>query len=260
MSNIELGVIQPYLITIFLVLARVSGLLVMMPFIGTQLVASRTKVILLISLTFIFVVRYDGAVDIDVFSFQMIIAVLGQFLLGLIISLTFNIVLQIMIFAGEMIAMQAGLGMATMNDPITSSNMPMISEFYYLISLLFFFSLDVHLEILNILATSFTEIPLHIKPFSAEFCYDYVLIGRILYSFAFKIALPIVSVLLLMQFALGIMTKTAPQLNIFSIGFPLMIMLGLVLIALNLDTLKYHFVDFISYAINLLDNHLFVKG
>jgi flagellar biosynthetic protein FliR len=237
--------------TFIFVMARLSGAFLTIPFLSNQTVNSRTKAAFIFILSFI-VVPSVQPLNIDLLSFTAALTVAVQIILGAILGFVFYLSVQVFMLTGEIISMQAGLNMAVMNDPISNNSVPIISQIYYLIVTLLFFVLDIHLQIIEVLCKSFQTLPLstHLVP-SVNF-EELALLGDFFYKMAFQIALPVVTILFLAQIAMGVMSKSAPQFNIFSVGFAITILLTMLTVWLNISNIQAHFESIMHFAFNLV--------
>jgi flagellar biosynthetic protein FliR len=242
---------MPLLATFIFVLARLSGALVSIPFISSNFVNMRTKASLVLMLAFI-MTPMVVKIDIDLLSLNAVIIVAVQIILGLVMGFVFTVVLNVFVLAGELISMQAGLNMAVMNDPVSNASVPIVSQIYYILASVLFFVLDLPLQIVTLLFKSFKTFPISNTLFSRDVFEDVAMLGDYFYKMSFQIALPIVVILFLIQIALGIMTKSAPQFNIFSIGFPIIILISMLMIWGNLNGVHDHFNSLMNYALEVI--------
>jgi flagellar biosynthetic protein FliR len=144
-------------------------------------------------------------------------------------------VFQTFVLAGQMIAMQMGLGFASMMDPTNGVNVAVVSSFYLMFVTMLFIALDGHLTMLEVLVESFRSLPISLD-FNFASTPLLAIISSIswIFSSAMIIALPALTALLITNVAFGIMTRAAPQLNIFALGFPVSLLLGVFLMWLTL--------------------------
>jgi flagellar biosynthetic protein FliR len=138
------------------------------------------------------------------------------------------IALQTVVVAGESISLSMGLGFATMVDPQTGVAVPVLSQFLLIMATLLFLAMGGHLMLIQLLAESFTLIPIDSTGISPQDLYTVAAWGAEMYAGAVLIALPAVAVLLTVNMIIGVMTRAAPQLNIFSVGFPITMTVGFV--------------------------------
>ncbi|MEM7258857.1 MAG: flagellar biosynthetic protein FliR, partial [Pseudomonadota bacterium] len=147
------------------------------------------------------------------------------------LQLVFNAV----VIAGESIATTMGLGYALLNDPSNGIQVPIVSQFYTIFVTLLFLAFNGHHELIQLLSASFEILPVD-TTITSNMLWHVVEWSVVLFSGALQVALPALAALLTVNLVLGIMTRVAPQLNIFSVGFPIAIMVGFVVILLTLPS------------------------
>jgi len=138
--------------------------------------------------------------------------------------------------AGEIVGLQMGLGFASFFDPQSAGQTLVVAQFFNMLAALLFLAVNAHLLLLGVLVDSFQSLPISTQPLSAAGFYNVAAFGSTVFAVGLQLALPLIAILLMTNLALGILTRSAPQLNIFAIGFP--ITLGVGLIALDI-TLPY---------------------
>lgn len=150
-----------------------------------------------------------------------------QLLVGIGMGYAMRVIYAAIEIAGEFISAQMGLGFATSYDPMNTSQTPVISEFINLLTLLVFLSINGHLMYVATLAQSFQVIPVGstLAPVSLL---NLAELGTAMFATGLLLALPIIVALMITNIALGVLTRAAPQLNIFAVGFPLTLTGGLV--------------------------------
>jgi len=137
--------------------------------------------------------------------------------------------------AGEFIGTQMGLGFATFYDPLSSAQTPVIAEFINLLALLLFLSMNGHLLYLATLAQSFSAIPVSATPIAAGSWLNLVELGSRMFSAGLLLSLPVMAALMITNVALAVLTRAAPQLNLFALGFPLTLLGGFFALAISLN-------------------------
>ncbi|MFK7864426.1 MAG: flagellar biosynthetic protein FliR [Pseudohongiellaceae bacterium] len=220
-------------------LFRVMGFLMVAPVIGSQLVPARIRLIVAVGVAVLMVPVIPPVPEISGLSLQGIILIGQQLLIGLSLGYFLQMVFQTLVLAGQMIAMQMGLGFASMMDPTNGVSVAVVSSFYLMFGTMLFIALDGHLTMIEVLVQSFYSLPI-----STEFDFASTSLVSIVesiswvFSSAMVIALPALTALLITNFAFGIMTRAAPQLNIFALGFPVALILGVFLMWLTLPSVS----------------------
>jgi len=177
---------------------------------------------------------------------------LQQMLIGIGMGFAARIVFAAFDMAGEFIGFQMGLGFATFYDPLSSSQTPVIAEFFSLIALLLFLSMNGHLLYFATLAQSFSAIPVSATPLGAASWLNLAELGTRIFSAGLLLALPVGWDLWCTKFALSVLTRPDPRLNIFALGFPLTLLGGFVGIAISMNYLATPLQAIFEFAMSAM--------
>lgn len=210
------------------------------PFFGSRLMPRRIRLIFSIILTLVIVPAIPLAPSVDMLSLQGIVITMQQIIIGVVMGFALQIALQPFLVGGQLVAMQTGLGFASLVDPSSGASVPLISQFFLLFTTLVMLALNVHLSLLKGLAQSFHQLPIGGGIFVKEHVWEVLHWAGVIFSSGLLIAMPAVFGLLTINFAFGLMTRAAPQLNIFAIGFPFTLTVGLFIIYVTLPTILPH--------------------
>ena len=145
-----------------------------------------------------------------------------------------------------MVAMQTGLGMAQMVDPSNGVNVAVVAQWFMIFVNLLFIMLNGHLVAIEIVADSFFTMPVDSGFLDESIIYEIAKLGQWLFAAAIVLALPAVTAMLFVNIAFGVMARLAPQLNIFAVGFPVTMMLGLIVIWITFSAYGNHFQGLLS--------------
>ena len=207
---------------------RVSALLLAAPTFSNQQVPMQLRILL----GFVQAVAMMPAVGevpaVDFLSLEALLIAVQEVLIGALIGLLLAMAFQVATMAAEQIALTMGLGFATMVDPNSGFTMPVLSQFFLILVTLLFLSVGGHLMMIELLAESYRSMPVAAGGLARADFMGFVAFGSHMFAGAVLLALPAVVALLVVQLAMGVMTRAAPQLNIFSVGFPLTLLLGFV--------------------------------
>jgi flagellar biosynthetic protein FliR len=226
-----------YLGSFFWPLFRISGFMMAAPVLGSQLVPMRIKLIIAVAVTVVVTPLLPAVPEVAPLSLSALALVLQQLLIGVALGFFLQLVFQTMVLAGQMIAMQMGLGFASMMDPTNGVNVTVVSSFYLMFVTVLFVAFDGHLQMIRVLVESFYTVPMAVDfSFIDNSVFPIVNALGWVFSSAMILALPAITALLISNFAFGIMTRAAPQLNMFALGFPVALMFGLFLIWLTFPT------------------------
>ena len=215
-------------------LARVAALIGTAPIVGTASVPRRIKALFAIAVTLALAPLVDAIPRIDPWSGPGVLVVVQQCLIGAAMGLALRVVFAMVDVAGELTGLQMGLGFATFYDPQHGTQSPVIAQFLGLLASLIFFSINGHLMMLAALAESFHVIPIGAGGTGAAGWLLLAQAGAGIFVSGLMLALPVIAALLITNVALGILSRAAPQLNLFAVGFPAMIMVGWLALTLAL--------------------------
>ncbi|WP_341939250.1 flagellar biosynthetic protein FliR [Marinimicrobium sp. C2-29] len=213
---------------------RIGGLFLAMPVIGAQTVTPRVRVVLAFFLTILVAPLLPAMPDIDLVSIQAMVVVAQELLIGVAMGFMLQIVLHVFVMAGEMVAMKMGLGFAAMNDPSTGVSTSVLSQFYLLLSTLLFLSYNGHLMAIELLVRSYETLPIGTGGLPVGSFWAIASMGTWIFSLGLVIALPIFTAVMIINMAFGAMNRSAPQMNVFTVGFPMTLMFGLLVMWFSL--------------------------
>ncbi|KEA64291.1 Flagellar biosynthesis protein FliR [Marinobacterium lacunae] len=227
--EVDLAQIEQMVAMVLLPLFRVASMLMTMPMIGTRLVPVRARLGLALAITAVLLPVLPPVPVYEGLSGKMWLLIAEQVLIGTVLGFTLNLLMETFVVGGQLIANQMGLGFASMTDPANGTSVVVLGQFYLMLVMLMFMAMDGHLVIIETLSTSFEVLPIGFAPRLSSL-WSIVLAGGWLFSAGVLMALPAVTALLVVNFAFGVMTKAAPQLNIFAIGFPFTMVLGIFIV------------------------------
>lgn len=208
------------------VLFRIASLLMTMPVLGTQLLPVRVRLYFALTLTLLIAPQVGEVPLLDALSLSTWIVIGEQILIGAAMGFSLQLLFQVHVLAGQIIAMQMGLGFASMNDPSTGISVAVVAQVFTMLVTLLFLAMNGHLVVLEVLAESFTTLPIGDSLGRMDF-QALVLRFSWVMAAAILIGMPAITALLIVNISFGVMMRAAPQLNIFSIGFPLTLVFGL---------------------------------
>lgn len=249
MISVSSQVLQAWIIGLLWPLTRVLGVIAASPIFSHGSIPNRVKLGLGIMLTLIIVPTLPPLPQFEIFSFQGLLILMQQLIIGVAIGFSMRMVFSAVELAGQLISMSMGLGFATFFDPQTQGQTAAINQFLMLLSMLIFLSIDGHLIIVSALANSFVTMPIVLEGGSIN-PMKIAQWGEMIFSAGLLLALPAVTALLITNMALGILNKTAPQLNLFGIGFPVTLSIGFIVLALSLPAMLKPITNFIEHGVN----------
>lgn len=208
-------------------LFRLASFMMVIPFVGTQLVPARVRLGLALMITILIVPLIPPVPQVEAFSADAVVITLQQILIGVGMGFALTALFQLFVVAGQMIAMQMGLGFASMVDPANGINVPVLAQIYSITITLLYLAMNGHLVAFEVFIESFYTLPIGLEGLGQAGVWD--LAHRVSWVFvsAVLLALPAVTAVLIVTISFGVMTRAAPQMNIFALGFPIGLIFGL---------------------------------
>ncbi len=251
--------LDAWIAAFFYPLARILALLVAAPPFYNAAVPMQVKLALGLAITLALAPALPPAPAIAPGSGAGLWILAQQMLIGAAMGFAMRLAVAAIDFAGELISLQMGLGFATFYDPSSASQTPVISEFLSLLALLVLLSINGHLMILATLAHSFTLLPIGGISLAAGSWSNLASAGSLVFASGLMLALPVVCALLITNVALGVLTRAAPQLNLFAVGFPLTLIGGFAVLIMSLGYLSTPLLQLFEHGIQAMLGH-FVKA
>jgi flagellar biosynthesis protein FliR len=230
-------------------LTRISAFFLAAPIFGTRIVSGRIRLTLSLVITLMVVPLLPIVPPVTAISLSMVIVVIHQVIIGVALAFIFQVVFQLFVLAGQYIAMKLGLGFASMNDPSNGVSVTIVSQFYLLTTTLLFLSFNGHLVLIEILIESFTLLPIGETGLTTSNIYRIVGLGGWMFGGALTISLPVLTALLIVNIAFGVMSRSAPQMNIFAVGFPVTLIFGLMIMWVGFSAFLTGFEVFVEEGI-----------
>lgn len=235
------SVINQYLADFLLPFSRISALVMAMIGLGARTIPMRVKLFVCLAVTVAVMPAIPPAKVDNLFSFATVLLVGQQIIIGIMLGFITVLVVETFTLAGQIIAMQTGLGFASLVDPASGMSVPAVGQFFLILSTLLFWAFDGHLTFLQFVVASFDTMPIPLTGFEAIKFREIVNWASWMFATALSLALAPITAMLLVNFSFGIMTRAAPQLNIFAIGFPITMCAGLLIMWLTMGNFLVHF-------------------
>ncbi len=232
--------LEEWLPVALLVLARVAGFLAAAPLIGTRMVPRRVRAGLAALLTWVLVPLAPPA-DVRAAEGALLAAAAVETALGFAMGFALQLVFAALVYGGQALGLSMGLGFASMVDPQNGVQVPVVSQFYVVAGVLLFLALGGHLLLVLLLAESLRAVPPGAAALGPEALGRLVEWGAALFAHGLLVVLPAVTAILIVNLAFGVVTRAAPQLNIFAVGFPVTILVGFAVLAITLPQLLPRF-------------------
>ncbi|MGR8929466.1 MAG: flagellar biosynthetic protein FliR [Gammaproteobacteria bacterium] len=235
---------------------RVSSMFISIPVLSIAVVPARLRLMLSLLITFVLLPVLPKMPNVDLFSYQGWLVSIQQLVIGLSTGFILQMVFSIVLFAGQVIAYGMGLGFASLVDPATGVQTPVIAQLFVIASSLMFLALNGHLLLIEMIAQSFISLPVSVAGFEKADLWRIIAWSSQIFAGGVLLAMPIIATLLFVNLSFGIASKAAPQLNLFGVGFPITILLGMVLVWISLATLMEGFAEMLQGGFVLVSHLL----
>lgn len=234
------------MLSFMLTLFRISIVLFLLPFFGGKSIPKTVKAALVLVLAAALwpQLSFPGS-EMPGTGIGLALMVLGEIILGLILGLLVLVLFSAVQFGGQIIGFQMGFAMVNVMDPITGVSNAVTAHFLYMCTMLTFLVLNGHLQLLKAVGTSFEYIPpggLLITPNLATHIFEF---SNLMFVLAIKIAAPVMAALFLVDLALALISRAAPQMHVLVLGFPIKITVGFFFLATMFSIMSIYVGDFL---------------
>ncbi|GEK74407.1 MULTISPECIES: flagellar biosynthetic protein FliR [Halomonas] len=230
MVEITFDQLHGWLVAFLWPFCRITGLMLTSPIWGHSAMPRQGKIALAMALTVVMAPVLPAMPEVPLFSWAGLGIIVEQLLVGAAMGMVMRVTLVVVQATGEFIGLKMGLAFATFFDPASGTNMMVLSRFLYMITLLMFLAFNGHLMVLELLASSFETLPIGLGRYDPAAFEMLVRYGGTIFSSGMLLAMPLIASLMIVSLGLGILNRSAPQLTVFSIGFPASLTMGVVLL------------------------------
>ncbi|MDX1301075.1 MAG: flagellar biosynthetic protein FliR [Photobacterium sp.] len=236
---------------------RMGAALLAMPFFGDAIIPVWIRALLVLSLVVITAPLMPAMPAIDPLSLKAIILAFEQAVWGLFFGFIVHLLFSVMTTLGQIISLQMGLGMAVMNDPVNGLSVAILGRMFLIFCTLLFLALEGHLLIIDILVESFRVWPVGSGLTGPSLELVINMFGW-MFASALALALPAIVSMLLANISFGVMNRAAPSLNVYALGFPMTMLLGLFSILLSISGVPTRYTELVHVSLQQL--RLFMMG
>lgn len=234
MISVTSAQLDAWLAAFLFPLTRVLALLAAAPIFSNGAIPQTIRLVVGLAITLAIIPVLPTMPAVPAGSWVGLTIIAQQIIVGTLLGLAMRLTFTAVDLAGDLIGLQMGLSFAVFYDPLGSGQTPVVTEFFSLLASLIFLALNGHLLMLALLAQSFTLLPVSVTPVAANGFAVLLAWASTLFAAGVLLALPLVTALLIANIAMGVLSRVAPQLNLFAIGFPVTIFSGFVVILISL--------------------------
>ena len=227
---------------------RIGGFMLAAPVASEAVVPTLVKIVVTLGLAFLLGPLVEVPAGLSIFSAAGVLAAVLELLIGVAIGMVVQVAFEALVFAGQSISLTMGPGFATLVDPQRGAQVPVLGQLFMIFGTLTYLAINGHLMLLAALAQSFQTLPIG-APLDQGIFLSLVLWGAHVFDTGLLIALPAVIALVIVNLALGVVTRAAPQLNLFGIGFTITLMSGFFVLLAGLDGIMSGIATLINSAL-----------
>ncbi|MEQ1499690.1 MAG: flagellar biosynthetic protein FliR [Novosphingobium sp.] len=243
------GAIEADLWRLLFVMTRIGAALLAAPFFSAGAVPVQLRVAIAGAIGVLVIAWLPVQVPPALLSASGILILLSEVLIGLTLGFVLQLTFAAPILAAEQIGGAMGMSIATASDPVSGAHSPALGQYFTVLLTVVFLGLGGHLTWLKLVIESFTAFPPGAAWLSAEQLQSVALFGSDMFIAAVAIALPVTLVLLLVQMVAGVLSRSAPSLNLFSLGLPAGVLAGIAALIAAAPLLADQFADLSAQGI-----------
>jgi flagellar biosynthetic protein FliR len=254
MITLTTGQLETWLGQLLWPFVRVGSCLMVAPVFSSQSVPARIRIVLAGAIAMILAPMISIPPQLSAFSLEGLVVTAQQVVIGIALGFCLQLVFDGITLGGQLIANSMGLSYAMSVDPIRGVGTTALGELYTIFVTLVFLALDGHLRLIEVLADGFRTLPIGGTGFDAASLWQVVIWGGTLFSGALSIALPGITALLIVNLAFGMVSRAAPSLNLMSVGFPVILVFGLLVLVVSVPQLLSAFERLLGESFMLLQS------
>ncbi|MCW8932542.1 MAG: flagellar biosynthetic protein FliR [Gammaproteobacteria bacterium] len=235
---------------------RISAMMMTAPIFSAKSVPIKVRVTTAVVITMVVVPILPPLPLVDFISGEALLIAIHQVIIGAIMGFALQLAFNLFVMSGHILAMQAGLGFSMMNSPQDGIQVTVVGQLYLFLATFLYLALDGHLILIREVANSFSLLPINTIGISTTGYWMLVSWGSQMFQSAVMMVLPAMTALLMVNISFGVMSKASPQLNPFSVGFLITIMLAFVIIYITMPTLVPYFERIMTDIFQLIQDIL----
>jgi flagellar biosynthesis protein FliR len=250
MISLSAGQIEGWMAAYLWPFLRIGACLMVAPVFSAGFVPVKLRLLLAFAITLVVAPVLPAMPQVSLFSATGFLIAVHQLLIGIAVGFVLQITFDALAMGGQLLANTMGLSFAFNVDPLRGASTPVLGQFYTLIATLTFLALNGHLMVIDMLVGGFHSLPIESIGMGARGLWRVSEWGSQLFSGALLVALPGLTALLIVNLAFGVVSRAAPALNLFAIGFPVTLMGGLMIVLLGLPAVQSGFVELMRNSLN----------
>jgi flagellar biosynthetic protein FliR len=260
MITITTGQIEAWVALYLWPFVRIGACVMVAPVFGAVFVPARMRIVLAAAITLLVAPLLPAQPLVAPLSAAGLIVTVQQMIIGVAIGFVLQVVFDSLAMGGQLLANSMGLSFAFNVDPLRGASTPVLGQLYMLLVTLTFLALNGHLTVLETLVDGFRTLPVGLDGLGANGLWQIGLWGGQIFRGSLVVALPGLTALLIVNLAFGVVSRAAPTLNLFAIGFPVTLVCGLVIVLLGLPAVQTSFITLMRESFVLLADLMRMRG
>lgn len=231
---------------------RIGACLMVAPIFGAGFVPPRVRLVIAGALTLLVAPLLPPQPSVSPLSGAGLLICVQQVLIGVALGFVIQLIFDALAMGGQLLANSMGLSFAFNVDPQRGASTPVLGQFYMILATLVFLALNGHLTLIEVLVEGFRTLPVGVDGLGSDGLWTVTLWGDQMFRGALTVALPGLTALLIVNIAFGVVSRAAPTLNLFAIGFPVTLIGGLLIVLAGLPAVQTAFVAMMGEAFGVL--------
>jgi len=240
--------IESWLALGFWPFVRIGACLMVAPLFSAAYVPPRIRIVLALALTAMVLPVIPHPAGLTLLSADGVVTTAQQVIIGIAMGFVLQLMFDALTLGGQMIANGMGLGFAFSIDPLRGVETPALGQLYVMLGSMTFLALDGHIALIQTLVATFHGLPVGPAGLSAAALQAIANWGTEMFLGALRVALAGITALIVVNLGFGVISRSAPAMNLFGVGFPITLVFGMVVLLLGLPTLQTGLTDMLSAA------------
>lgn len=252
MITLTTGQLEGWISQLFWPFVRIGACFMVAPAFGALFIPARLRIVLAGAVALLVAPLIAIPANVSALSPAGVVITIQQVIIGVALGFALQVLFDSVAMGGQLLANSMGLSFAFNVDPMRGTGTPALGQLYALLVMLTFLALDGHLALIEVLVEGFRTLPVGETGLGKDALWSLVGWGTQIFSGALAVALPGVTALLIVNIAFGVMSRAAPALNLFAVGFPITLVFGLVIVVVALPALQSSFVRLLGQGFVLI--------
>lgn len=252
MPVVTVAQLESWIGSAFWPFVRIGACLMVAPLFGASYLPRRLRIVIALALTVVLLPVIPRPTSLTLMSADGFVTTAQQVLIGVAMGFALQLMFDALTLAGQLLANAMGLGFAFTIDPLRAVTTQSLGQLYVLLGTLTFLALNGHIALIETLARSFQTLPIGPQGLSPAALHALANWGSTMLLGAVRIALPGLTALLVINLAFGVTSRAAPALNLFAVGFPITLAIGMLVVLLGLPSMQSGLIEMLGSAFQFI--------